>query len=406
MLSTQTSQTTNAAIMIKLIILFTGESCAGKDFTASVCESVFLTYSGDRKAQVVSISDAFKQRYATATGADLSRLLNDRLYKESHRPALTSFFEKELQHRPLIHEETFQEVVTAAADVDVLFITGMREESPVATYAHLVPSTKLVEVYVEASDSVRAARKEGHGSDEDSTQSGKDVIHMTNGIVGQGLIFHNNSPGKDAAARFCKRNLLHLVGAHMQRLADMIATVEHWPTPNLKFRHILGIAEQPGGLEMCTALISSHLTSVGRKIDVVACCESGGFVFASALAHRMGARLAIIRKAGKLPPPVISVRKSASFITSLTGQCDGLTGMELGASVVSKGNRVLILDDLLATGTTLCAMISLLVSAGVAVEDIQTMVVVELPQHRGRAFLRQQGYGRSVVHSLLVLDGQ
>jgi adenine/guanine phosphoribosyltransferase-like PRPP-binding protein len=67
---------------------------------------------------------------------------------------------------------------------------------------------------------------------------------------------------------------------------------------------------------------------------------------------------------------------------------------------------VLILDDLLAMGTTLCAMISLLISAGVVLEDIQTMVVVELPHHRGRAFLQQRGFGRAVVHSLLVLDGQ
>jgi hypothetical protein len=317
-------------MMIKLIILFTGESCAGKDFTASVCESVFSTYSGDLKAEVVSISDAFKQRYATATGADISLLLNDWLYKESHRPALTSFSEKELQHRPLIHEETFLEIVAAAADVDVLLMTGMREKSPVATYAHLVPSTKLVEVYVEASKSIRTARKEGRESDEDSTRSGQNGLHMTNGKEGEGLVFHNDSPGKDAAARFCKRHLLHLVGAHVQRLADMIATVEHWPKPNLKFRHILGIVEQPGGLEMCVALMSSRLTSVGRKIDVIACCESGGFVFATALAQSIGARLTIIRKASKLPPLVVSACKKASYITSLSGQCDGLAGIELG----------------------------------------------------------------------------
>jgi adenine phosphoribosyltransferase len=393
--------------MIKLIILFTGESCAGKDFTASVCESVFAIYNGgDRKVVVASISDAFKQRYAKATGADLSRLLNDRLYKESHRSALTDFFEKGVQYRPLLHEETFLEVVTAAADVDVLLITGMREEAPVATYAHLFPSTKLVEVYVEASKNIRAARKECRGSQEDSTQISNDDLHDRNGSLGAGLIFHNNSLGQDAAARFCKQHLLHLVDRNVQQLADMIATVEHWPRPDLKFRHILGIVEQPGGLELCVSLMSSHLSSLERKVDVIACCESGGFVFAGALAHKIGARLAIIRKAGKLPPPVIVTCKAASFITSLAGQCLDHTNIEIGANVISHGSRVLIIDDLLATGTTLCAMISLLLIAGVALEDIQIMVVVELPHHRGRAFLRQQGFGRAAVHSLLVLNGE
>lgn len=186
----------------------------------------------------------------------------------------------------------------------------------------------------------------------------------------------------------------------------MIATVEHWPRPDLKFRHILGIVEQPGGLELCVSLMSSHLSSLERKVDVIACCESGGFVFAGALAHKIGARLAIIRKAGKLPPPVIVTCKAASFITSLAGQCLDHTNIEIGANVISHGSRVLIIDDLLATGTTLCAMISLLLIAGVALEDIQIMVVVELPHHRGRAFLRQQGFGRAAVHSLLVLNGE
>jgi adenine phosphoribosyltransferase len=185
-----------------------------------------------------------------------------------------------------------------------------------------------------------------------------------------------------------------------------MTTIEHWPKEDINFRHILGIAEQSGGLELCISLMSSHLSRIGRKIDVIACCESGGFVFAGAWVHKIGARLAIVRKAGKLPPPVISACKTESFITSLAEPCQEQSSIEIGAGVVSRGSQVLILDDLLATGMTLCAVISLLVSAGVALEDIQAMVVVELPHHRGRFLLRQQGFSRAQVHSLLVFDGE
>ncbi|KAI4144215.1 MAG: hypothetical protein LQ341_002698 [Variospora aurantia] len=82
-----------APIEQKLIILVTGESCAGKDYCADVWVSVFIRCTHKSlTARAVSISDAIKQEYAAATGADLSRLLGDRAYKEQHRPALTTHF--------------------------------------------------------------------------------------------------------------------------------------------------------------------------------------------------------------------------------------------------------------------------------------------------------------------------
>ncbi|KAH8652826.1 hypothetical protein BGZ61DRAFT_541837 [Ilyonectria robusta] len=76
----------------KLIILVTGESCAGKDYCADIWVSVFATYAHKSlRARAVSIINAIKQEYAAATGADLNCLLWDRAYKEQHRPALTHF---------------------------------------------------------------------------------------------------------------------------------------------------------------------------------------------------------------------------------------------------------------------------------------------------------------------------
>jgi hypothetical protein len=152
----------------KLIILVTGESCAGKDYCADVWVSVFTTCTHKSlTARAVSISDATKREYAAATGADLNRLLWDRAYKEQHRAALTTFFQGQVRQRPRLPEEHFLNVVYGAVDVDVLLITGMRDEAPVAALSHLVPDSRLLEVHVQASEQTRRIRRGCHGGDSD-----------------------------------------------------------------------------------------------------------------------------------------------------------------------------------------------------------------------------------------------
>lgn len=140
----------------KLILLVTGESCAGKDHCADLWRSAFSadTYK-DLRAQTVSISDDVKHEYASATGVDLERLLHDRTFKEQHRPALSKYFHEKLQKRPRLLEEQFLRVLNNSQDVDVLLITGMRDEAPVASYSHLGPGSRVLEVRVEASRKTR-----------------------------------------------------------------------------------------------------------------------------------------------------------------------------------------------------------------------------------------------------------
>jgi phosphomevalonate kinase len=153
----------------RLIILVTGKSYAGKDYYADVWVSVFTTCTHKSlTARAVSISNATKREYAAATGADLSRLLWDRAYKEQHRPALTIFFQAQVRQRPRLPEEHFLNVVYSAADVDVLLITGMRDEAPVIAFSHLVPDSRLLEIYVKASEETRQVRRGCHGSDNSS----------------------------------------------------------------------------------------------------------------------------------------------------------------------------------------------------------------------------------------------
>lgn len=100
-----------------------------------------------------------KTEYAAATGADLVRLLRDRAYKKQHRSALTSFFQDQFRQRPQLPDEHFLDVVHGATDVDVLLITGMRDEAPVAAFSHLVPDSRLLEVRVQANIETRRTRR-------------------------------------------------------------------------------------------------------------------------------------------------------------------------------------------------------------------------------------------------------
>lgn len=401
----------------KLIVLVTGESCAGKDYCAAVWASVFSTYTHKATtARVVSISDATKQEYAAATGADLSRLLSDRAYKEQHRPALTAFFREQVRLRPRLPEEHFLDVVYGAADVDVLLITGIRDEAPVSTLSHLVPDSRLLDVRVQAGKQTRRSRRGKHEGD-NNREDNKDHDMQDNNEDQNGtsntealdwrpsFIFDNDRTGNEAAISFAEQNLLPFFHEDLQRLSNMVRLVPNFPRPGVDFRHVLDISQQPHGLALCTSLLQAHFTGDWAKVDAVVSCETGGLVYASPLASRVEVPLVLVREAGKLPPPTISVARPSSYISSLATNGSREKRIEMGRDVVPRGAPVVVIDDVLSTGKTLCAMLQLLDLAGINTEDVSIMVVAEFPVHRGRELLRQRGFGRTHVQSLLVFGG-
>ena len=393
----------------KFIILVTGESCAGKDYCAGVWVSVFIRYAHKRlTVRAASISDAIKREYAAATGADLSRLLCNRAYKEQHRPALTTFFQEQVRQRPRLPEEHFLNVVYGAVDVNVLLITGMRDEAPVAAFSHLLPNSRLLEVHVQASEQTRRIRQGCHGGDDDGNDN-KDSNTIRSNLIAldyrPSLIFDNDTTGDEAAKRFAENYLLPFFHKDLQGLANMVRLVPDFPRPGIGFHHVLGISQQPRGLALCTSLLQTHFTSDWAKVDAVACCEAGGFIYASALALRVDVPLVLIREAGKLPPPTVSVSKPPSHVSSLESNDSKGKRIEMERDVVPRGASVVVVDDVLSTGETLCAVLQLLNEAGIGAEDTSIMVVAEFPVHRGRQLLRQRGFGRINIQSLLVFDG-
>ena len=219
------------------------------------------------------------------------------------------------------------------------------------------------------------------------------------------MIYTNDTTGSEAAEMFFDRHLRHFLDGDLQRLTDMVPLVHDFPRPGVHFRHVLEISQQPSGLSLCTFLLQHHFTDDWAKVNAIVSCETGGYIFASALAARVAMPLVLIREAGKLPPPTISVPRSLSHISSYKPDERKEKYVEMGRNVVSRGASVVVIDDVLATGKTLCAVLQLLGKGGVGAENVVVMVVAEFPAHRGRALLRKNGFGGARVESLLVFGG-
>ncbi|KAF5532238.1 adenine phosphoribosyltransferase [Fusarium mexicanum] len=401
----------------KLIVLVTGESGVGKDYCADIWVSVFTTCAHKHcKARKASISDATKREYVAATGADLDSLLGDRAYKEQHRPALTAFFKEQMRQQPRLPVKHFLNVVSDAADMDVLIITGMRDEAPTAALSHFVPNSRLLDVRVTASETTRQARRKCQVNDDDGhdyqckndnrgSNGSNSTSNSTTLDYRHSLVFDNEATGDEAVRRFADKHLLPLLHKDLERLASMVVPVPDFPRPNIEFRHVLNIAQQQGGLALCTSLLRTQFKGDWGKVGTVACCETGGFVYASPLAQQVDVPLALIRETGKLPPPTVSVKKPSSHISDSGSNDLGGKRIEISRGLIPRGASVVIIDDVLATGKTLCAVLQLLAEAGISNENISIMVIAEFPVHHGRELLYHRGFGGISIESLLVFDG-
>ncbi|KAK1449340.1 hypothetical protein CMEL01_08655 [Colletotrichum melonis] len=339
-----------------LIIAVTGDSCAGKDYCAKIWGD-FFNRCGNI-ARVASISDSIKREFSAVAGVDLDRLLSDREYKEKHRPGLTAFFHDRVRENSHLPVDNFLNVVYGAASADVLLITGMRDEAPVATLGHLVPNSRLIEVRISAGSGVKQLREgfcnDTEGRDGSQKEDGKRATRVRD--CRPNLSFHNNIAGSDNVRAFAENRLFPFIHQDLKRLSDMVRIIPDFPSPGIDFRHILDIAQTPGGLALCTSLFQSHFTGIWSNVNAIISCEAGGFIFASALALQVGLPLVPIREAGKLPPPVVSVAKSVSHISSGPNMLGGRR-FEMNQDVIRSATSVLIVDDVFASGETVIAMI-------------------------------------------------
>jgi adenine phosphoribosyltransferase len=152
----------------------------------------------------------------------------------------------------------------------------------------------------------------------------------------------------------------------LEALDRAIRRISNFPKPGVLFYDITGILVAPEVFSYCIKEMTAVCKS--KKIDAVAGIEARGFVFAAPIAEKLGKPLILIRKKGKLPGKTYSCKYALEY---------GMAEVEVHAADVKAGQRVMLLDDLIATGGTLKASRSILEEAGAKVEGF--MGVVGLP---------------------------
>jgi adenine phosphoribosyltransferase len=171
-----------------------------------------------------------------------------------------------------------------------------------------------------------------------------------------------------------------------QPLKKLIREIPNFPKPGILFYDITTLLKDKLGLAMLIDALAEHYLK--QEIDLVLGMEARGFIFAPALAYRLNAGFVPLRKPGKLPAATAKFDYALEY---------GTNTLEIHKDAIQKGQRVLIVDDLLATGGTASATAQLASSLGAEIAGLG--FVVELDFLNGRKML--QGYD---VFSLLHYD--
>jgi adenine phosphoribosyltransferase len=172
-------------------------------------------------------------------------------------------------------------------------------------------------------------------------------------------------------------------------LVNHIRTIPDYPKPGILFRDITTLLGDARAFRRAIdELVQPY---AGAKIDKIAGIEARGFILGGAVAHQLSAGFVPIRKKGKLPHATLSVAYSLEY---------GIDEMEIHEDALVKGERVLLVDDLIATGGTAEGAVKLLRQAGADV--VAAVFVIDLPELGGAEKLKALGVS---VRTLIAFDG-
>jgi adenine phosphoribosyltransferase len=172
-------------------------------------------------------------------------------------------------------------------------------------------------------------------------------------------------------------------------LKSAIRTIPDYPKPGIMFRDITTLLGSARAFRRAVDELVQPWA--GSKIDKIAGIEARGFIIGGAIAHQLSAGFVPIRKKGKLPHKSVSVAYSLEY---------GLDEMEMHEDGVAKGERVILVDDLIATGGTATAAVQLLRQMGA--EIVAAVFMVDLPDLGGADKLRALGVQ---VRTLVSFEG-
>ena len=183
-----------------------------------------------------------------------------------------------------------------------------------------------------------------------------------------------------------------MTSAEHASLRALIRTIPDYPKPGILFRDVTTLLADAEGFRQSVAALAAPYVAPGTgHIDRVAAIEARGFILGGALADRIGAGFVPVRKRGKLPHATVGVDYTLEY---------GVDRLEVHADAVRPGDRILVVDDLIATGGTALAAVELIEGLGGVVVGVAA--IVDLPDLGGSGRLRALGH---TVHALCAFEG-
>lgn len=174
----------------------------------------------------------------------------------------------------------------------------------------------------------------------------------------------------------------------MKKIEEYVRTIPDFPEPGIMFRDVTSVLQDPEGLKL--AIDSMIRLLDGVDFDVIAGAESRGFIFGAPIAYALGKAFVPIRKKGKLPCETISEKYDLEY---------GTAEIEMHKDAVKPGQKVVVVDDLIATGGTIEASTKMIEKLGG--EVVKVLFLMELAGLKGRD--RLAGYD---VASVITYEGK
>ena len=174
----------------------------------------------------------------------------------------------------------------------------------------------------------------------------------------------------------------------MKKLEEYVKSIPDFPKPGIIFRDVTSVTENPEGMKLAIDEMDKLLDGV--DYDVIAGAESRGFIFGAPLAYKNNKGLVLVRKKGKLPRETVEMSYDLEY---------GQATIEIHKDSIKPGEKVVLVDDLIATGGTIEAAAKLIESLGGIV--VKMVFLIELTDLKGRERLSKYD-----VASVVQFDGE
>ena len=171
----------------------------------------------------------------------------------------------------------------------------------------------------------------------------------------------------------------------MKRIEDYVISIPDFPESGIIFRDVTSVLQDADGLRLAIDLMQEKLK--GLEFDLIAGSESRGFIFGAPIAYNLHKPFIPIRKKGKLPRETVSIQYELEY---------GTAELEMHRDAVKPGQKVVLVDDLIATGGTNEAMIRLV--EGLGGEVVKAVFLMELAGRKGRERLKEYDVDSVIIY--------